>query len=103
MEGGAPSFGCELFHVIDVLALAMRSCERGAATPSSLNTIKQKENEELVPPTFPPMKIDTFTFQWETWRREADRQLGVSVDFDKKNNLVQVIDVSEIGLAEEKN
>ena len=59
----------------------------------------RKENEGLVL----SMKIDTFTFQWVTWRREVDRQLGVSIDFDEKNNLIQVIEVSEVGLAGERN
>ena len=49
------------------------------------------------------MKMDPFTLQWVTWRREVDRQLGVSIDFDEKNSLIQVIDVSEIGLAGEKS
>ena len=39
-----------------------------------------KEDECLVP----SMKVDTFTFQSVTWRREVDRPLGVSIDFDDK-------------------
>ena len=45
------------------------------------------------------MKEDTFTFQWVTWRSSA----RVSIDFGEKNNLIQVIDVSEDGLAGERN
>ena len=53
-----------------------------------------KETEGLVPPTFPPMKMDTFTFQWVTWR--------LSINFDEGNNLIQVIDVSEIDFGRRK-
>ena len=54
-----------------------------------------KETEGLVRPTFPPVKMDTFTFQWVTWR--------LSIDFDEDNNLIQVIDVSEIDFGRRKN
>ena len=57
-----------------------------------------KENGELVP----PMKMDTFTFQLATWRRDVDRELEVSIDVNE-NNLIQVINVSEIGLAGEES
>ena len=67
-------------------------CSELAETMASENT---KEDEGLVP----SMKMDTFTFQWVTWRREVYSQLGVSIDFDEENNLIQVIDVSEIGSA----
>ena len=48
------------------------------------------------------MKVDSFTFQWLTWRREVDRPLGVSIDFDDKNNLVQMVDIFEDSLAGER-
>ena len=35
------------------------------------------------------MEVDTI-FHLVTWRREVDRLLGVSIDFDDKNNLVRV-------------
>ena len=59
----------------------------------------QQEDECVVP----SMKVDSFTFQWVTWRREVDRPLGVSIDFDDKNNLVQMVDVFEDSLAGERN
>ena len=47
-------------------------------------------------------KMDIFTIQWVTWRREVDRPLAESIDFGEKNNLVQVV-VFEDSLAREKN
>ena len=60
-----------------------------------------KEQDELVPLTFSPVKMDTFTFQWITWRKAVERKLGISIDFDEENNLIHVTDVSEISLAGE--
>ena len=42
-----------------------------------------------------------FTFRWVTWPREVRRQFGVCLVFDEKNNLIQIVDVPEIGLAVE--
>ena len=39
--------------------------------------------------------VDTLTFQWVTWREEVGCPLGVSIDFDDKNNLVRVVDIFE--------
>ena len=82
---------------------AEASIEAIKALPRRSRLRMRRGMRELVPPTFFPMKMDTFTSQQVTWRREADRQLGVLIDFDQKKNLIQVIDVSEIGLAGEKN
>uniref|UniRef100_A0A7S1F1M7 PDZ domain-containing protein n=1 Tax=Noctiluca scintillans TaxID=2966 RepID=A0A7S1F1M7_NOCSC len=57
----------------------------------------------FVPLVFPPMGMDPFTFQWVTWRRETDRKLGISINFDEQNNLIQVASISESSLAGEKN
>ena len=42
------------------------SSEAITGTSKTMAANDAKENEELVPPTFPPMKMDIFTFQWVT-------------------------------------
>ena len=42
------------------------------STSKTMAAADAKEQEELVPVTFSPVKMDTFTFQWVTWRREVD-------------------------------
>ena len=47
--------------------------------------------------------IETFEFQWVAWRLDADCKLGMSLDFDDKNNWVRVSNVSENILSRRKN
>ena len=79
------------------------SIEAMKSTSKRMAAADAKEKEELVPPVFPPMDMDPFTFQWVTWRRETDRKLGIFIDSDEQNNFVQVAGISEISLTGEKN
>ena len=113
MDMGKSRDGCELekekiskgldgsVHVTENEAEG--SIEAAKSTSKTMADADAKEKDELVPLIFPLMEMDNFTFQWVTWRREVDRKLFVSIDFDEQNHLIQVTDVSEISLAGEQN
>ena len=65
---------------------AASSVVSATSTSKTMVAADAKENGELVP----PMKMDTFTFQLATWRRDVDRELEVSIDINE-NNLIQVL------------
>ena len=67
----------------------------------SVNNVNNKF--EAIESTKTSMKLNTFTFQWVTWRKDVDCPVGVSLDFDDQNNLVPVIDMFENSLSGRKN
>ena len=70
----------------------------------SVNSVEQNQDcSEFAAEDTKEDECPVPTFQWVTGRREVDRPLGVSIDFDDKNNLVRVVDVFEDSLAGEKN
>ena len=49
------------------------------------------------------MEADNITFQWTIWRKNTEVKFGISLNFDERNNKVEVASVADRSLAGEKN
>ena len=49
------------------------------------------------------MESDDVTFQWMEWQDDAEVKFGISLNFDEFNNGMEVTDIVDKSLAEEKN